>query len=105
VDVVLHGQRNVVPIEGREGVVVEIGEHLLVRGRGSVVLALTCLVALLGLAVAAGARDVRRIARLPETPEVGDGRQIAAELGGSIRSRGCARLAVATKALAEGRGS
>ena len=44
------------------------------------------LVALLGLAVAAGAGDVRRVARLAEPIERREhGRQVLAELGGTVR--------------------
>ena len=76
-DEVLHGQRDVVAVEGREGVVVEVGEHLLVRRERTVVLALAGLVALLALPVAAGTRRRTR-----------DRRAYRADRTGRRRSRG-----------------
>jgi hypothetical protein len=81
VDEVLDRQGHVAPVQARQGVVVEVREDLLVGRERAVVLALTLLVALLGLAVAAGAGDVGRIAGLPEPVERGeDPGQVGSEL-------------------------
>ena len=58
------------------------------------------LVALLGLAVAAGPGDVRRVAGLAEPIERReDGRQVGAELGRPVRVRRAGRAAVAAVPL------
>src|SRR6185369_4249243 len=87
-DEVLDRERHVVPIERRQRVVVEVAVDLLVGRQRAVVLALALLAALLGLAVAAGARHVGRVAGPAEPVERREhARQVAAEVGWAVRVR------------------
>ena len=90
-----------VAVERGERVVVEVAVDLAVRHVRAVVGALALLVALLGLAVAAGARDVRRVAGLAEPVERREhGAEVLAELARAVRVRRAAGLA-AGRAAAE----
>src|SRR5437867_3218873 len=68
-DVVLDRERHVAPVEARQRVLVEVRVHALVGDDRPVVDALAGLVALLRLAVAAGAGHVARVAGLAEAVE------------------------------------
>src|SRR3954447_22786685 len=79
--VVLDRQRDIAAVERGLCVAFEVGVDLLVGRQGSVVRALPGAVALLRLAVSAGAGHVRRVAGPPETIEGrGDGRQVGPQV-------------------------
>src|SRR6476659_1435409 len=79
-DVVTHRQRDVAAVQRGQRVVVEVREDLLVAHVRTRVDAGALLVALRGLPVTAGARNVRRVAWSPEPIEWReDVRQVAAK--------------------------
>src|SRR6478752_9951152 len=97
-DEVLDRERHVVPIERRQRVVVEVAVDLLVGRQRAVVLALALLAALLGLAVAARARDVGRVAGPAKPVErCEDAREVPTEVGRAVGIRWAPRSAAGAR--------